>query len=420
MWPEIRLADGAEAIQYGYTASASDDPDHIRFVRITDITGGRIDWSSVPGCEIDSQNEEKYRLREGDLLIARTGASAGSVARYSGSVDAVFASFLIRVRADKKRVNDRFLNAVLHSSRWWGYVEQNSGGSAQPQFNGPVLREFTFALPPLDEQQRVARLLGALDDKIDSNRRLAKLLEETAGTLFRARFVDFAGVEEMEDSEAGPIPPGWSLSSLSNIASFVNGKAFTKRATGLGRPILRIRELNNGVDASTLLNDVEAPDDAIARAGDILFAWSGSLDVYRWGGDEALINQHIFKVIPAGVPAWFVYGWIRQHMPAFQGFARDRAVTMGHIRRHHLDDAIVVKPSFEAIGAAKSLLDPVDDQIRALVAETRTLIAIRDALLPKLVSGEIRVPDTADPIETIEPLIAVGVEVADAATSEAA
>ena len=155
-------------------------------------------------------------------------------------------------------------------------------------------------------------VLRALDDKIDSNRRLAGSLEETAAALFRARFVDFVGVEEFDDTELGPIPHGWSAGSLADLARFVNGKAFTKHANGLGRPIVRIRELNSGVDAGTPRSDLDADEDFIARSDDILFAWSGSLGVHRWHGEEALINQHIFKVLPDSCPSWFVYAWIQK------------------------------------------------------------------------------------------------------------
>ena len=146
-------------------------------------------------------------------------------------------------------------------------------------------------------------MLGALDNRIDSNRRLAGLLEETAATLFRARFVDFVGVEEFEDSEMGSIPRGWRAGGLTDLARFVNGKAFTREATTYGRPILRIKELNGGVADATPRSDIEVADDHLARHHDILFAWSGSLDVYRWSGPEALINQHIFKVIPDECPS---------------------------------------------------------------------------------------------------------------------
>ncbi len=258
-------------------------------------------------------------------------------------------------------------------------------------------------MPPRREQERIASVLGTLDDKIDSNRRLAGLLEEAAATLFRAQFVDFVRVEEADESEIGPIPQGWKAGSLTDLSRFVNGKAFTRYANGHGRPILRIRELNDGVDHGTPQSDLEADETFVARSDDILFAWSGSLGVYRWSGEEALINQHIFKVIPDGWPSWFVFAWINEHMETFRQIARDKATTMGHIQRRHLGDARLPVPTAEAIAEADAVLGPLDSNRAALVLESRTLTLVRNALLPKLISGKIRVPDTADPAEVIDP-----------------
>ena len=279
-------------------------------------------------------------------------------------------------------------------------------GSANPTLNRNHVHALPVVWPPLPEQEIIAAILAALDDKIDSNCRLAGLLEETAAALFRARFVDFVGVEEFDDTELGPLPHGWSAGSLTDLARFVNGKAFTKHANGLGRPIVRIRELSSGVDDGTPRSDLDADEDFIARSDDILFAWSGSLGVHRWHGEEALINQHIFKVLPDSYPSWFVYAWIQEHMEAFRAIARDKATTMGHIQRRHLVEAAVPRPIDNALRAADRVLGPIDRQRAMLANETITLASVRDALLPKLVSGEIRVPSSTDPAEAIEPMVA--------------
>lgn len=292
----------------------------------------------------------------------------------------------------------------------WAYYELLThdingldSGSAIPSTRREDFYAMPLRLPPLREQKRIAALLAAVDEKIDSNRRLAALLEETAATLFRARFVDFVGIEDFEESEIGCIPRGWRAGSLTDLARFVNGKAFTKYANGEGRPIIRIRELNGGVDDTTPSSDIDAVDDYLARDDDILFAWSGSLGAYRWSGPEALINQHIFKVLPERWPSWFVYSWIKRHMEDFRAIARDKATTMGHIQRRHLKEARLPQPDDAAIAEARHALDPIDEQRARLVGESRTLRELRDALVPKLISGEIRVPDTTDAAEVIEP-----------------
>ncbi len=92
--------------------------------------------------------------------------------------------------------------------------------------------------------------------------------------------------------------------------------------------VIRIAELNSGTGGSTVYNDVPADSDNVAYPGDLSFSWSGSLNVYHWHGDEALINQHIFKVVCADYPQWFVHFHLREAMPFFQGIAADKATTM--------------------------------------------------------------------------------------------
>jgi len=330
------------------------------------------------------------------LVVGRSGASFGKV--HYCSVDYWPLNTALFV-TDFMGNDPRYVYYALTTLD----LTKFNSGSAQPSLNRNFIASIPVPIPPKEDQIRIVSVLGVLDDKIDSNRRLAALLEQTAAELFRAQFVDFVGVEEFEDSEIGRIPRGWRVGSLLDTARFVNGRAFTKEANHLGRPILRIKELNGSVGSDTPYSDVGTADDHVARAHDILFAWSGSLDVYRWRGPESLINQHIFKVIPERYPLWFVHQWIQEHMAEFRAIARDKATTMGHIQRGHLAEAVVPLPDAEAVGCGEAVLGPIDNELNVLASEAATLTLIRDALLPKLISGAIRVPDATDPAEVIEP-----------------
>lgn len=134
----------------------------------------------------------------------------------------------------------------------------------------------------------------------------------------------------------------------------------------------------------------------------MLFSWSGSLEVYRWHGPESLINQHIFKVLPLeSYPVWFVVEWVREHLPEFQRIAKDKATTMGHIKREHLTRAVVNIPPPELIAELDAEVAPLDAQIGVLAAETATLRRTRDGLLPRLISGEIRVSNTDEHVLSV-------------------
>lgn len=380
----------------------SDGTPHIRAADIDDA--GMIDFAGAQRInDLALRRIRKGVGAPGDVLlthkgtVGRVGRAPADAPHFVCSPQTTFWRSL-----DPGRLDQTFLFAYLRSPGFAAQLRARMHDSDMaPYVSLTAQRSFVLPLPPITEQQAIGSILGALDDKIDSNRRLAGLLEEAAAALFQARFVDFVGVEELGESEIGPIPSGWAAGSLADLGRLVNGKAFTKYANGDGRPILRIRELNGGVDVGTPRADIAAEDDYLARDDDILFAWSGSLRAYRWSGPEALINQHIFKVLPTGWPAWFVYLWIEQHMESFRAIARDKATTMGHIQRRHLAEARVLLPDEAALTRARVALDPIDQHRAGLVTETRTLRELRDALLPKLISGEIRVPDSADPAEEI-------------------
>jgi type I restriction enzyme S subunit len=184
------------------------------------------------------------------------------------------------------------------------------------------------------------------------------------------------------------------MKSIEDLAQYVNGRAFTKGASGKGRMVIRIAELNSGPGGSTIYSDSDVAPEHVAQPGDLLFAWSGSLDVYRWYRDEAIINQHIFKVVCQKYPQWFVQHQLREAMSFFQDVAADKATTMGHIKREHLSQPRLAVPPKELLETADKIFRPLYDKQLANERESLTLAALRDTLLPKLLSGELRVNDS--------------------------
>ena len=174
---------------------------------------------------------------------------------------------------------------------------------------------------------------------------------------------------EFEESASGPIPRGWSVRSIANLARYVNGRNFTQGASGSGRMVVRIAELNSGPGNSTVYSNATVDEENLAHPGDLLFAWSGSLDVYRWLRDDALINQHIFKVICEEFPRWFVYYHLKEAMPAFRDIAAGKATTMGHIKRGHLSDYRVVVPPMPLLEEASRYFQPIWDMGLSIARE---------------------------------------------------
>ena len=247
-------------------------------------------------------------------------------------------------------------------------------GSALPYLRQSDLERIPVCVPPNDEQRRIAGVLGALDDKIESNHNLTEVIPS---------LIDAQIHHALSDGSGASIP-------VSKLAKFVNGGAYTKGASGTGRMVIRIADLNTGPGASTIYNDIDVPGDRLAHFGDLLMSWSGSLGVYVWVREEAIVNQHIFKVIFTDFPAWLVHNRLNVALHDFRAIAADKATTMGHIQRKHLDETFVEVPNAK-LEQLNHLCVPLWNRFISAQLESMRLAELRDALLPELMSGRMRV-----------------------------
>jgi type I restriction enzyme S subunit len=336
---------------------------------------------------------------------------------------ACFPDSIIGFIPDDEKCDVYFIEYVFRNLKRYIQHSAKDSGTVQDNINLETLNQLKFPIPPSPvEQKAIATILGTLDDKIELNRKSSKTMEALAQGIFKSWFVDFDPVAakvdgrkpygmndgtsalfpaHYEESKLGPKPKGWATSSIADIADYINGKNFTKSATGKGRMVIRIAELNSGPGPSTVYNEVNAQAENIAYPDNLIFAWSGSLDVYRWHRDAGLINQHIFKVSPKTYPQWFVHFHLREAMPFFQGIAADKATTMGHIKREHLSQAELVLPPKELLDVADKVISPLYNRIHQNERESIILSDIRDMLLPELLSGEIRVNQAEKIVEGV-------------------
>ena len=383
---------------------------------------------AVPMRRVDlSESEmERFSIEEGDLLFARRSLVAEGAGKCCAVLDidepTTFESSIIRARPDPRRSDSLYLYYFFSSPSGLHLLDTIRRQVAVAGITGRDLSELTVPVPPAGHQRAIAGCLGALDDKIELNRRMNETLEAMAGALFKSWFVDFDPVRaKMEgrdtglpqdiadlfpdrfvDSEIGEIPEGWEVIPLDAIARFQNGLALQKfrpapneeRLPVVKIAQLRVGEANSGEWASTAIKP-----ECIIEDGDVLFSWSGSLVVKTWCGGQAALNQHLFKVTSERYPKWFYLHSLLSHLPAFRRIAQDKATTMGHIRRHHLTDALcVASPD----GVIARLSDTFSCLLEGQVANelsSRTHVALRDTLLPKLISGEVRVPDAERALE---------------------
>lgn len=372
---------------FGSQLHASDYVDEgVPSVMPQDLVRGRIDESNIARISREDRNRlSRYVLRPGDVVYSRRGDLRRRALVTDGQEGWLCGTGCLMIRTGAAVVPGWLFYALGHPAiQEW--IERHAVGATMPNLNTALMSACPLPFPPPGEQQAIAAVLATLDEKIESNRRTA----EAAGRCLSAA-----------------APRQGTPTALSDVGRFENGGALTRVANGLGRPILRIRELRTGVRSDTPRTDAEVRVSQVVGFGDLLFSWSGTLLTRRWTGEDSVLNQHVFRVSPInGYPTWLVEAWIQQHIPVFRRVAADKATTMGHIQRHHLDQAQVLIPEPDELARLDTRWTPLDELRLGLLAENRSLTAIRDALLPKLVSGQIRVPLSDDSEEQM----GVGVE----------
>jgi len=308
------------------------------------------------------------------VTVGRSGASFG-VVTYS-PVDFWPHNACLYV-IDFHGNDERFAYYFLKSLDFSGF----NSGSAQPSLNRNFIHPIPVTIPPLPEQRAIAHILGVLDDKIELNRRMNATLESMARALFKQWFVD-----EAEE--------GWEVKPLDEIANYLNGLALQKFPPKDGEeslPVIKIAQLRKNSTEGADRASANIDPAYIVNDGDVLFSWSGSLEVSLWCGGRGALNQHLFKVTSEHYPKWFYYLWTREHLPDFQEIAAGKATTMGHIQRHHLKVALAIVPPALTMNWMTAQMSPLIDRFILNMLQSRTLAALRDAPLPKLISGEMRV-----------------------------
>lgn len=263
------------------------------------------------------------------------------------------------------------------------YLQSLGTGTTFAEISGSVVKSIDISLPPLNEQRRIASILSSLDDKIDLLHRENATLEQMAETLFRQWFV----VEAKEE---------WEEKPLSSIAIFLNGLACQKYPpkNEIDKlPVLKIRELSSGIGNDSDWATTDVGVEYIVHAGDVIFAWSASLMVKIWDGEDCILNQHLFKVTSDKYPKWFYYFWCKHHLDEFISIAQSHATTMGHIKRNDLDTAMVLVPSDEELSSMTAQMEGLLRKMENNNEQINTLIQTRDGLLPRLMSGEIKITE---------------------------
>jgi len=427
-WPLLTIAECASdepySTQIGPFGKAltpeAYKPSGVPLLRGVNVNSGRFhDDDYVFISEEDADRLAKFESFPGDVLLVHKGTLGpiGLMPENRKYARYIMGNSMLRVRCDRSKLLPDYLRYWLKSTTGQCYLLSRVSQVGVPQLHRPLttLREATLPVPPVTVQEQIVGVLGALDDKIEQNRRTGRALEGLARAVFKAWFVDFEPVkakaagqtsfpamppaafaalpDRFVASELGPVPEGWAVRPLSQVANFLNGLALQKYppiGDGTDLPVIKIAQLRKGSTDGAGLANADIPGAYIIENGDLLFSWSGTLEVELWFGGQGALNQHLFKVTSDAYPRWLCLHWVRQHLPDFRLIAAGKATTMGHIKRGHLDSALVAVPDDVSLQAADKMIGPLHDLLASLAVESRKLAALRDYLLPRLLSGQVR------------------------------
>ena len=409
--------------QEGYVNPSQRDPAHFgtdyKWLRATDLNNGFVinTGRGLSKKGFASAGKSALLFEPDTLAISKSG-TIGRIGILKDYMCGNRAVINIKVNPD---CDTRFIFYTLLLNRQ--KIETLAEGSVQKNLYVSSLGKLQFQLPPLSEQKRISETVGALDDRIALLRETNATLEAIAQALFKSWFVDFDPVhakqqgiapegmddataalfpDSFEGSELGLVPRGWRTCAVYDLATYINGaayKAFEPNLERRGWPIIKIAELKAGVTSQTAYSDVAMPEKYRIETGDILFSWSGnpdtSIDTFIWHHSYGWLNQHIFRVIPhVAEERSFVLQILRYLRPTFAELARNKQTTgLGHVTVADMKRLYVIQPDKAAMGIFNETVSPVHARIFENEVQAQTLATLRDTLLPRLISGQLRLPE---------------------------
>lgn len=417
-WKAVQLGDvcliNPDRVDRGSSNS------EIRYIDISSVGTGHLNAEPQIMTVADAPSRAQRLVRTCDVILSTVRPNRRSMLRVSKDLDECVASTGFAVlRAKSDHLDPGFLWAIVAQQSFTDYLVTREEGAAYPAVSSTAILEFGFSLPPLAEQRAIAATLGALDDKIELNRKMSATLEAMAQALFRDWFVDFGPTRTKVEVHAPYLSPdlwslfpdrlddegkpeGWEFEPLLDQAEWVNGAAyknmhFSDAPDAL--PVIKIAELKNGVTGNTQRTATDLGARYLINDGELLFSWSGnpdtSIDTFLWAGGKAWLNQHIFAVRQNGKRSKpYLHALLKFLKPEFAELARNKQTTgLGHVTKADMQRMMVCAAPSEVHRAFDRLIEPIFNQALGLQTETRTLAQTRDLLLPKLMSGELRVAD---------------------------
>jgi len=352
--------------------------------------------------------EKDALLRKGKLarndIVLTTRGTVGNVAFYNNSIpfdNVRINSGMVILRAEKNEYLPEFVYWMFRSNYIQKQIEAIRTGSAQPQLPITIMRTLQVVKPKLCEQKSIAATLSCLDDMIELNNQINKTLEEMAQAIFKSWFVEFEPFKdgEFEESKLGPIPKGWRVGTIGQYTKCILG----------GTPSRNKAEYWNGNIAwinSGKINEfrIISPSEFITIEGlnnsatkilpqktTVLAITGATLGQVSLLEIDACANQSVIGILENDVlPYGYIYPYIKEIINEI--ISHQTGGAQQHINKGNVESTCIIIPPLEVLNNYKAIVNPVYDMIRNNCFENKAVSAIRDTLLPKLMSGEIRVP----------------------------
>lgn len=357
-------------------------PNSHPYIRVKDLNNQRtLELNSYYEFVDDETQKqiERYIVQKGDIILSIVG-TIGLVAIVGESLDnANLTENCVKIVVSEK-IDRKFLYYYLRSYIGQGEIARRTVGAVQAKLPIKNIQDIDVWVPQKDIQIKIASILSSIDDKIELNNKINENLFAQAQALFEQYFI--------ADDIKGDEKP------LYDFADYVNGAAFKPNECGnQGLPIIKIAELKNGITGSTKYFDGFKGDKYIIQDKDILFSWSGnpdtSIDIFIWTHGKAILNQHTFNVKSKNNYRWFTYLMLKYFKPEFSRIARNKQTTgLGHVTARDLKRLTFIHNE-AAIENFEFEVSPFMETIYSNMIENQQLAQLRDALLPKLMNGEI-------------------------------
>ena len=353
-------------------------------------------FGNVADVFITREKFEEYKAKysypkKGDVLISAAG-TIGRTVVYNGE-DAYFQdSNIVWIENDESKVVNALLYYAYKNVKW----KVSNGSTILRLYNDDLRRTEIFVPADISAQKKIASVLSTLDKRIENLRAQNRVLEQTAKTIYDYTFLQCAGRKTVYNKILKRnIPEGWEVDNLYRIADFTNGLACQKfRPTSEKEklPVIKIREMHEGITADTEFVKSNIPEKVIVNPGELLFSWSASLEVMIWNGAKGGLNQHIFKVTPKEYfSLYYVYFQLKDYILNFKRMADARKTTMGHITTDHLNQSRIAIPDEESMKEFSMHVTPLFKKQLVNSQQIETLTTQRNTLLPLLMNGHVAV-----------------------------